>query len=168
MKNKLFRTIIAIMLIIAITVADFALLGTHLVSYALENINDSTNNANIKFATYFKTDGGEEVSKIEYPMNDTEMKLYVKLSVENGEFFGGVITLKDANFKFKQEYKSDKISKIEDQKVTLKNVIAGNASEIEIELGIEPIVEESYAQNMLSMENTIKLEGSYKYSVDGI
>ena len=102
MKNKVLKTAIVIVLIIALTIADFVLVGTNLATYALENINNSTDNENIKFSVYFKTEEGEEKSQINYEMTNAEMKLYLDIAVEDGVSFDGVITLgEDSNFKFK-------------------------------------------------------------------
>lgn len=164
MKNKVLKAVIAGMLIIVITLADFILLGVNLVTYALENVDNSTSNENVKFAAYFKTEGENEVSQTEYQIDNNNMKLYLKVSVKNEGYFDGVITLKDSNFKLKEEVLSDNISKIEGNTITLNRVRAGNTAEIEV--GIEPIIEESYGENMLSKESMLELSGNYKDSTE--
>ena len=157
MKNKVLKAVIIMLLIVTLTIADFVLLGTSLVTYALENITNTTSNNNVKFAAYFKTE--EEVSRIDYEMNSNEMKLYLEVAVENKGYFDGVVTLENSNFKIKENLSSDKITKIEGNTITLNRVRAGNKAEIE--LAIEPIMDESYGDNMLSKETTIKLSGKY-------
>ena len=60
MKNKVLKVAIVIMLVIALTVADFIFLGTNLITYALDNRNDSTNNQHVKFAAYFNKEEQKE------------------------------------------------------------------------------------------------------------
>lgn len=160
MKNKVLKSAIAIMLIIALTIADFVLLGTNLVTYALENINDSTGNKNVKFAAYFKTEE-EKVSHINYQIDNNQMRLYLSISVENEGYFDGVVTLNNANFKLKEEILSDKISKIEGNTITLKRIKPGATSTSEIEVGIEPISTENYQEDMLNKDSILKLTGNY-------
>ena len=155
MKNKVIKTALAIMLIIAITMSDIILVGKNLVTYAADKIKSSSN---IEFTAYFKTEKGEE-SEAKYEMNNEEMKLYMKLAVEDGVGFDGAITLENSNFKFKPNVLSDAINKIEGNTITLNRVRAGNT--VEIEVGIEPIIEKSYEANMLSKESVLKLTGNY-------
>ena len=164
MENKVVKAALVIILIIAITVADFIWVGMNLVTYALENINNSTSNSNVKFAAYFKNEQGAEVSQTNYEINNSKMKLYMEITVENEGYFDGEITLGNSNFKLKQEILSDGISKIEGNAITLNRVRAGNT--VEIEVGIEPIVDEVYAVDMLNKESALKLTGNYKDSTE--
>ena len=92
MKNKVLKSAIIILLVVVITMADFMLVGKELITYALKNMENSTNHENVEFAAYFKTEEGEK-SNIDYEMNSDEMKLYIKVAVENEGCFDGVITL---------------------------------------------------------------------------
>ena len=158
MKNKVLKTLIVALLIMTITMADIALVGMNLVTYALENIDNATSNDNVKFAAYFKTEE-VEATQTTYEKNNNEMKLYMQIEVLEGVGFDGVITLENSNFKLKSDIVSDGINKIEGNTITLDRVRAGNT--VEIEVGIEPIVEENYSLNMLSKESTLKLTGNY-------
>ena len=102
MENKVVKAALVIILIIAITVADFIWVGMNLVTYALENINNSTSNSNVKFGAYFKNEQELEVSQINSEMNNGQMKLYMEIAVENEGYFDGVVTLGNSNFKLKQ------------------------------------------------------------------
>ena len=53
MENKMVKKILAVLMIIMIMSTDFVVLGTNIVSYAVES-NSATNNKNIEFSTYFK------------------------------------------------------------------------------------------------------------------
>jgi len=163
MKNKVLKSIIATMLIIVIAMADFMLLGINLVTYASKSIDDSTSNDNIKFAAYFKLNDNE-TPQIEYEMNKSDMKLYIKVGVENEGYFDGVITLENSNFKLKQAVSNSLVNKIEGNTITLNRVRAGNTTEIE--LGIEPVKDEDYQQNNLSKQSMISLTGQYVDSTE--
>ena len=158
MKNKVLKSAIIILLLVVITMADFMLVGKELITYALENMENSTNHENVEFAVYFKTEEGEK-SNIDYEMNSDEMKLYVKVAVENEGHFDGVITLKDSNFKFKKEKTSEYIKEIEENRIVLNSIREGKT--IELEIGIEPIIEECYEENMLNKNCILKLTGEY-------
>lgn len=158
MKNKVLKVAVIVLLIMAMTMSDFILVGIN-IAHAIENLNNSTNHENVKFAAYFKTEEEKQVSQKEYQIDDAGMKLYMQIAVKNEGYFDGVITLENSNFKLKQNILSDAISTIEGNTITLNRVRAGNT--IEIELGIEPIMAESYGVDMLSKESTLKLTGKY-------
>ncbi len=164
MKNKVLRISIAILLIIAMTISDFAFLGMNIIAYAAGNASDSTNHENVKFATYFKTDKGEKVSEIKYNIDDTNMKLYMEVAVQKQGYFDGVITLNNSNFNIKPQVLTDSISKIENNTITLNRITAGNTAKIE--LSIEPITVEDYNLNLLNMQSNIALSGTYKDSTE--
>lgn len=161
MKNKVLKVAVIVLVIMAMTISDFILVGMNIV-HAINNINDSTNHENVKFATYFKTEEGKELSQTEYQIDNTDMKLYMQVSVENEGYFDGVITLENSNFKLKQKIFSEEISSIEENTITLNRVRAGNT--IEIAVGIEPIIDESYGIDMLSKESIVKITGKYQDS----
>ena len=161
MKNKVLKAVIIITIIIALTIADFIVVGMNLSTYALENINNATSNENVKFAAYFKTEQGE-VAQAQQEINNNQTKLYLDISVENAGYFDGVITLENSNFKFKENTAIKGISKIEENVITLERVRAGNTTNIEI--GIEPITEENYSVDMLNKESSLKLSGNYTNS----
>ena len=163
MKNKVLKSAIIILLLVVITMADFMLVGKELVTYALKNMENSTNHENVEFAVYFKTEEGEK-SNIDYEMNSNEMKLCVKVAVENEGCFDGVITLEDSNFKFKKVKTSEYIKEIEENRIVLDSIRAERT--VELELGIEPIIEESYNDDMLNKNSILKLTGEYLNSED--
>ena len=163
MKNKVLKIAIVMLLIIAITMSDFILVGMNIV-HAVENINNTTNHANVKFVAYFKTEEGKEVSQTNYEINNNEMKLYMEVAVENEGYFDGVITLGNSNFKLKPEILCEEISKIEGNAIELNRVRAGNIAKIEV--GIEPVIGENYSLDMLGKESVLKLTGYYKDSTE--
>lgn len=163
MKNKVLKSAIIILLLVVITMADFMLVGKELITYALKNMENSTNHENVEFAVYFKTEEGEK-SNVDYEMNSDEMKLYIKVAVENEGYFDGVITLEDSNFKFKKEKTSEYIKEIEKNKIVLNSIREERT--VELEVGIEPVIKESYEEDMLRKNSIIKLSGEYIDSED--
>ena len=157
MKNKLLKKMIAILMIMAIVATDFLVLGSNLISYAASN--GSTNNENIEFSAYFKDEEGNRVNTALESIKKSDLKMYAEIKVNNEGYFNGSIELQDSNFKIKNNIVSDYISSIEGNKVNLKQINAG--STIEIELDIEPIVEETIRADLMDMESTIKLAGQY-------
>lgn len=157
MKNKLLKKMIAILMIMAIVATDFFVLGSNLISYAASN--GSTNNENIEFSAYFKDEEGNRVNTALESIKKSDLKMYAEIKVNNEGYFNGSIELQDSNFKIKNNIVSDYISSIEGNKVNLKQINAG--STIEIELDIEPIVEETIRADLMDMESKIKLTGQY-------
>lgn len=158
MKNKVLKTAMAIMLIITITAIDLIFIGMNLVTYAIETIDSSTSNKNVKFAAFFKKEEGETTSA-KYEVNNDDMKLYLMVGVENQGYFDGIITLENSNFRFKQEKLDENISEIDENTIVLNRIRAGNT--IEIEVGIEPIQNEFYDLDMLNKESQLNLLGTY-------
>ena len=158
MGKKLLSKMLAVIAIIMLIMSDLFTLGTSLISYAVEQ-NVETNNANIKFATYFKTEAGERVETIETTASQKNLKLYAEITVKNEGYFNGAIELVEGNFTFNNTIKGNKISKIEGNKVTLNQINAGE--KIEIEIGITPINSETIKEAQLIMESKIKLTGTY-------
>lgn len=157
MESKILKKLLAIVMIIMLTATDFFMLGSNLVSYAIE-LNNSTNNKNIEFSTYFKNQKGEIVDILEEVINKEDLKLYAEIKVKEEGYFNGTIELEESNFNFKN-VTSNMVSSVEGNKLTLNQINAGET--VEIELPIQPIVEEEIELSKLDMVSTIKLTGTY-------
>ena len=59
MEKRALKKILVILMILMIISTDFFVLGSNLVSYAVEN-NNATNNKNIEFSAYFKDSNGKK------------------------------------------------------------------------------------------------------------
>ena len=151
MKDKVLKVLLIIALLITLTISDFILLGAEFVTYAQDNAG------NVRFEVYFKN-GMEKVSKMDYSMNYSDMRLHIKVSVESGIKFDGIITLADSNFKLNNILASEK-ARIKDNVIILNPITGGNT--VEIEVGIEPIITENYDISLLSKESKLTLSGSY-------
>ena len=158
MEKKIFKKVLAILTIVMIMATDFFVLGSNLISYAA-TLDSSTNNENIEFSAYFKNESGTRVDSISKSIKKDNLKMYAEVKVKNEGYFNGTIELQNSNFKIKNNILSTDIESIEGNKVNLKQINAG--STVEIELDIEPTISETIQQNMLSMDSTVKLTGTY-------
>ena len=159
MEKRLLKSILVILTLVMIISTDFFVLGTNLISYAV-NLDSATNNENIEFSVYFKDDNGERIDKITKSIKEENLKLYAEIEIKKeGYFSDGVIEIQDSNFNIKNEKLSDEITNIENNKIYLKQINAG--STVEIELNIEPKTLENINPDMLTKESAIKLTGTY-------
>lgn len=159
MLKKVLDKVIAIILIMVLTLFNFIYVGTSTISYAIGVLTNETNNKNVKFVAYFKTAEGKKVDAKEEKIDNSDMKMYLGISVENAGYFNGNIEVLDSNFTLKNTNTSEKINKIENNKITLNQITAGES--IELELGIEPKNENKIDSGLLNMESKIKLTGTY-------
>ncbi len=164
MKQRILKTIVALLLIITLTMANFLMLGVNAVTYAAEVINSdkNTNHKNVEFMAYFKEENGNKNTNLELATDKDNLKLYFDISVKREGYFNGDIVIKDANFKLKTDVKNDNINKIEDNKIYLNQINAGESKEIEVE--IEILKDDRFDLSLLNMKSTISLEGIYKDS----
>lgn len=158
MEKKIIKKILAILTIIMLMSTDFFVLGSGLISYAAE-IENSTNNENIEFSTYFKNEKGEKVSTLQTSIKSENLKLYAEIAVKNDGYLNGALELKNSNFNIKNNILSDAISSIEGNKVNLKQINAGTT--VVVELDIEPIISDTMSADMLLKASDLELTGTY-------
>lgn len=158
MERNMLKKLLVIILIIMLTATDFFWLGSGIASYAA-SLDNSTNNDNIEFSSYFKNDKGEKVESISPSIKAQDLKLYAQITVKNEGYFNGAIEILNSNFNVKNNILSDSILSIEGNKINLNQINAG--STVEIELDIEPIISEKMTSDMLAKESTVKLTGTY-------
>lgn len=159
MKGKIFKISVILLVILAMTMANFIFVGSNIISYALDNI--STNNNNVEFGVYFKDSNGNQVSNIEKSIYNEDAKLYLHLKVKQQGYFNGKVELENSNFTLK-EVQNDYINKIEGNVITLNQINAG--SEVELEIPIELQKQEAFNIGLLNMESIVKLNGVYRDS----
>ena len=156
-KTNLINKICAILVIFALTVSDFLLVGKTAVSYALDTVK--TNNANVEFFAYFQNENGEKVEQKENNI-DKEEYLYVEISVKNeGYLNNGEITLENNNFNIKADKLSEEVAEIKDNVVKLNQINAG--STVTIKLAIEAQKEDKINENWVNGKTKIELGGEY-------
>lgn len=158
MEKKIIKKILAILTVIMLMSTDFFVLGSGLISYAAE-IENSTNNENIEFSTYFKNEKGEKVSTLQTSIKSENLKLYAEIAVKNDGYLNGALELKNSNFNIKNNILSDAISSIEGNKVNLKQINAGTT--VVVELDIEPIISDTMSADMLLKASDLELTGTY-------
>ena len=164
MNQKFLKIITVLMLIVTLTMANFVLLCADVVSYANDVINadKSTNNKNVEFIAYLKNEKGEKVNNFDAKMNAEDLKLYFQISVKQEGLFNGDIVLSDANFKFKTNFTDNSISKIEENKVYLNQINAGETKEIEV--GIQLFTDSQFDLGLINKQSKIAIEGTYRDS----
>ena len=151
---KTLNKVISVLIIMILLTADFSVLGTGLKSYAASNTD------NIKYDVYFVNEKGEKVTKIDQATTNKEAKLHIKVSVENQGYFNGGIELENSNFKFKTGVSlSKEISSIEENKIGLKQINAGES--IDIDVVVQILTPDTITAEELTKKSTISLVGTY-------
>ena len=155
-KTNLINKICAILVIFALTVSDFLLIGKTAVSYALEVVK--TNNANVEFFAYFLNENGEKVDQMEENI-DKKGTLYVDVTVKNEGYFEGKISLGDGNFNITSNKLSEEITEISGNTVKLNQINAGSTATIKLE--IEAKKEDTINKTALNGKTKVDLSGQY-------
>ncbi len=166
MKQKIMKIITVIMLIITLTMVNLIMLCANAITYAVESVNaeKSTSHKNVEFMAYFKDANGNKITEEEAEMNREDLKMYFQIAVKQEGYYNGRIEIKDANFKFKKEKTNEIINEIEENKISLKQINAGETREIEV--GIELKKEEEYDIGLIEKESVIGIEGIYRDSTE--
>lgn len=158
-KGRIRVKVIATMLAIILTLANFTLLGTYLnrvnaTEIDLSNQNNKTNNENVKFEVYLDAND-RGIKEKTADINSSEEKLYISASVQGtGTLRNAKIELLNTNFSLKNN-----------QAIT--NIGIGT---IEAEKGLNAALEitakkqDKYNLDLLNMVSEIKLTGEY---IDG-
>ena len=163
---KLFKKLIAVMLVVVLAGANLSILGMYSISYALTdtqlaNQTTTTQNSNVEFNSYFEGGGHVKTESI----NSTTAKLYMNIQVKNtGYLKNGQISFSDVNFKINGEVESDFVQSVnkETNTITLKQI--NNGSNVTLEIPISVLDDEIVKTDNFSKENTIRFTGKY---VDG-
>jgi hypothetical protein len=149
--------VVATLLAITLTFANFILLGSYLgkgnVSYATDA--NATNVDNVKFNVYL--DEAKTLNTVTKDINSTDLKLYVDVQVLNqGYLEGAKLTLTDTNFYLKSN---------ENQKnIDLGTIKAGSTSSTSYEIVAKKDV--AFNVDWLNMDSKITLTGTYKNTTD--
>lgn len=164
--SKLFKKIIALIMVIVLMGANLAVLGEFTIANALSNeeLNEQTsktNHKNVEFNSYFY--GGTHNQTFDIGSEDA--KLYLNVKVNNvGYLENGTVEFQNANFKLKDGIENENIQSIdsENNKIVLNKL--NNGSDITIELPIEILNKDNVSLDYFAKEGTTKLTGNY---VDG-
>ena len=159
MKKGILKGLIVLALIVVLTMTNFVLVGTGIISYALDNITTTTNNKNVEFSTYFVSEG----KKVDSVSLDTVSlnKLYLEISVKNeGYMTDGIITLSGNNFEYTiSDNAYVKSINLENDTIALNQIDAGK--KVILELNITPSKEEQFDLGLLSGSTKISMTGKY-------
>jgi len=156
-EKRILQKIVALLLIMIMTIADFSIIGENLISYAIDRV--ATNSDNVEFFAYFINNQGEKVANIESPIDVNDLTMNIEVAVKNEGYFYGKIELGDSSFKFVKNMSNDYIKEIKDNVITLNQIKAGTTANIEI--GIEFNNLEKINISALNQENYINLVGTY-------
>lgn len=161
MKKKLEKVILIILIIQTMILGNFIFIGKNIVeAISEETVSSTTTNCkNVELSAYFKTEEEKYTIQKDLYLGQTE-KLYIKVEVKKEGYFEGSLSLENSNVDLKNTILSDKVEKIEGNKIKLQQIRAGETVEIPVE-----IVLQRKTQVPLSFFNAqvqIKIEGIYQ------
>lgn len=151
--------LIATMLVMILTFANFTLLGSYvgkaISSYAvdvdLNSQSNETNNENVKFEAYLDA-GDKSIKEKTADINSTDLKLYLSIGVKGGgNLTNGKIEFENANFN------TTNIA----NKNALSNITVQANKTITLEIPVVAVKDSLYNLGLLNMVSQIKLIGEY-------
>lgn len=163
MKNKLLKSLVVLLMIFALTMPNYMMVASNLVTYAEDIISEDvkTNNKNVEFSAYFKEN--ESVTRTtEKSIDADDMSIFVKIAVKNQGYLNGKITIENSNLVLKSDILSNKVNKIENNTVTLNQINAGETCEIEI--AVKAVDGNNINAALLNNSMKISLAGTYRDS----
>ena len=162
--RRIIQKACAIAIIFIMSMADLSLVGSKLISLAI-NVAE-TNNQNIEFEAYFVNNN--KSIETTATIDKQDLKVAFELGVKkDGYLSNAKLELEEnANFKFKTDTKSDYISSIDDKSITFKQINEGDKKTIEV--GIEFTNLQEFDLDYLSKISLINLTGTYVNSKNSI
>ena len=131
-----------------------------IISEAIGEVEETTNNKNVQFSVYFKDENGNKTTKISQKMDSEEVKLYAQISIkQEGYLENASIELKNSNFTFDIESQSEGVTSKDSNKVVIDYIGAGETREIELK--VKANKQEEYKIEELTRETTVELKGTY-------
>ena len=163
--DRLFKKIIAVLLVITLAGANLSILGMYGISYALTDSElaeqtTSTEVSNVEFNSYFEGGGHIKTESI----NSTTAKLFVNVKVKNAGYLkNGVINLENTNFEI-GNVTNENIQSIdkENNRILLKQL--NNGSDVTIEIPIVMLNSDKVELDHFSKETKAIFTGTY---IDG-
>lgn len=165
-KNMMWNKVIAVMLVITLTFANFILLGVvagkGAISYAADNLeaqDNSTQHANVKFDAYFVKDGAKSRTLM---LEATETsKLYFALNVRNNGYLKNAsIELNSSNYSIAAQLQASEImEKIEGNKIILKQVNYGTEAIVDLPILLE--INNEFKKDDVNKQSSLILRGIY-------
>lgn len=162
MNKKTFSKILAIMLIITLTFANFLYLAVYAANVNYEAQETSINKTDVSFDAYFISEEGQKIHTKVAEMNNNELKLFLSVSVTKGYLKEARISIENANFRLVEgQVLPNGVQSIDarNNTVTLNQINKGEAREIELQ--IEIIKDEKFDLSNFSKDAEIKLTGTF-------
>ncbi len=155
--RRIIQKACAIAIVFIMSMADLSLVGSNLISLAVNAAE--TNNQNIEFKAYFANNNKSLETTATTDKQD--LKVVFELGVKkDGYLSNAKLELEEnANFIFKTDIKSDYISSIDEKSITFKQINEGDKRTIEV--GIEFKYLQEFDLDYLSRTSTINLTGTY-------
>lgn len=172
MNQKIWTKLLASLLVVTLTFANFIMLGvyasnTYGAEDNLEKQETITNNENVVFDAYFKDEKGNITHTIREDIAREDLKLYAKVEVKRGYLKNATIQVlgeneTNSNITIKDSSNaSENIEAIDTSKntITLKQINAG--MQIVLEIPVVACKEDIYDLSNFSKLNDIVLKGNY-------
>ncbi len=162
MKKKVLKKAIAMMLVITLTFANFIFLATYAINENYEDQDKNINKTDVSFDAYFVSEEGIKTHQKVTEMNNSELKLFLSVSVTTGYLRDAVVAIRNANFRLvKGEELPNGVEAIDEENntVTLNQINKGETKEIELQ--IEVIKDEKFDLSNFSKDAEVKLTGTF-------
>ena len=167
MKQKTVEKIIAMMLVMTLSCVHFILVAMnayeiYAASFEYEKQETKVSNTDIVFDAYFITEENEKTHSYVSEMTNSELKLYIDISVLKGYLGNGIISISNANF---MPIETDEIIEgvesisSSNNKIALNQISKGERKVIEIP--IEVTKDEIFNIENFSKDATITLTGTF-------
>jgi len=156
MKQKVLSIMCVVTLIITLTMTYFVYAGANIASYASDNV--STNNKNVEFGAYFKSESNEKTVNKQITSDNLETSLFLYFNIKNEGSLDSTVKLENANFKFKTS-ESKYVKEIQDDYIKIDQIDSG--TEIEIEVKVEFMRNQVVTYDFLNKESEVILNANY-------
>ena len=148
MNTKILRKLLAVMLIITLTLADFIFLAVYAVDVDYEKQETNINKTDVSFDAYFVSEEGVKTHQKVTEMNNSELKLFLSVSVTKGYLKDAVISIANANFKLVEGQElPNGVEEIDVANSTIRLNQISKGETKEIELQIEVVKDERFNLN---------------------
>lgn len=171
MNQKLLSKVLATMLAVILTFANFVMTGVYGVkslatSDSLENQSIVSNNENVKFDAYFKDDKGNKIHTKKQDIQE-HVKLFLEIQVEKGYLKNAKIAMlgqdnKNPNFRIATSDKQlDMVENIDknNNTIALKQIDTGTS--IILQIPVASLYSETFDLSNFNKINNITLTGLY-------
>lgn len=172
MNQKIWTKLLASLLVVTLTFANFIMLGvyasnTYGAEDNLEKQETITSNRNVVFDAYFKDEKGNITHTVREDINKQDLKLYAKLEVKRGYLKNATIQVlgeNGTNSNLKLKSSSDTSENIEaidnnTNTISLKQISAG--TQIVLEIPVVSVKDDIYDLSNFSKLDDIVLKGNY-------